>query len=122
MDSENSDIRRISWSLMLTVIVFFAPFLYVLASGPMKIVFDNLGATDEMHERAFAPLVWLRNDTPASDVIDWYWGLFPGAYHDEYDAVAKEARGKTDIDTDPLVEWLYSPEAHSINRNLGVSN
>jgi hypothetical protein len=96
-----------SWSLILTVVIFFAPVLYVVASGPMKIVFDNVGATDETHDRVFAPLVWLRDNTPATSAIDWYWGLF------------KTAEEKQ---TDKLGEWLYSPEARQINRHLGVSN
>jgi hypothetical protein len=47
-----------------------------------------------------------------------------GEYHDEYDAVAKEGRGNTtsEEEVDPLGRWMYSPEAQSINRHLGVSN
>jgi hypothetical protein len=129
MDSDNRRSRGMSWSLVLTAVVFFAPLLYVVCSGPMRTVFDKVGATEETHDRIFAPLVWLRDNTPASDAIDWYWELFPtgntklnvnrGEYHDEYDAVAKEGRGETDFD--PMGDWLYSPEARAINRHLGVS-
>ncbi len=47
-----------------------------------------------------------------------------GVAHDEYDQVAKEARGNTESEkeTDKLGDWLYSPEAKQINAHLGVAN
>ena len=47
-----------------------------------------------------------------------------GEYHDESDMVGKVGRGDTpaEKDVDPLGQWLYSPEARAINRNLGVGN
>jgi len=47
-----------------------------------------------------------------------------GEYHDEFDSVGKEARGNEarEAQVDPLGQWLYSPEARAINRNLGVAD
>jgi len=47
-----------------------------------------------------------------------------GEYHDEYDIAGKEGRAGSDSekDVDPVGQWLYSPEARAINRNLGVGN
>jgi hypothetical protein len=47
-----------------------------------------------------------------------------GTAHDEYDQVAKEARGNTESEkeTDKLGDWMYSPEAKQINAHLGVAN
>jgi hypothetical protein len=47
-----------------------------------------------------------------------------GEHHDENDMVGKVGRGDTagEKDVDPMGQWLYSPEARAINRNLGVGN
>ena len=47
-----------------------------------------------------------------------------GEYHDEFDTVGKEGRGNVEREKkiDPLGDWLYSPEARAINRNLGVAD
>ena len=47
-----------------------------------------------------------------------------GDYHDEYDIAGKEGRAGSEGEKqiDPMGQWLYSPEARAINRNLGVSD
>ena len=47
-----------------------------------------------------------------------------GDYHDENEAIGKEARSGTEPEkqVDPMGQWLYSPEYRSIMRNLGAAN
>ena len=98
---------RETWMMYFTVAMLLSPVWYVLSSGPMKIGFEMLGKAEQTHEQVYAPLVWLSNHTPASDAVAWYWGLFPT---------------RREQNDDPLGEWLYSPQARAIRRNLGVGD
>ena len=109
INSENNSNRGVTWALVLAATIYFAPVLYVISSGPMKIGFEKLGRTSETYDRVFAPLVWLNENTPVSGALTWYWGLFP-------------TNAKQELDVDPMGEWLYSPEARAIKRNLGVAD
>jgi hypothetical protein len=101
------------WLMYFTAALLSLPVWYVLSSGPIKIAFEEFGWTAATHERVYAPLVWLDDNTPANGVVARYWELFPtssqrwninrGEYRDEYDVVGRAGRGD-----------------RAINRNLRV--
>jgi hypothetical protein len=97
-----------AWMLYFAVAILSLPFWYVVSSGPMKIGLDQLEKPAETHEQFYAPLVWLRDNTPARAALGWYWGNFQTA------AERQETEG--------LDKWLYSPKARMIRRNLGTAD
>jgi hypothetical protein len=55
---------------------------------------------------------------------DSKWNVNRGEYHDESDLVGKVGRGDQQLEKPPdsMGNWMYSPKARAIQRNLGVED
>jgi hypothetical protein len=62
--------RRIAPVLLLLAVV------YVLSVGPAEVAVARAGKGREAARTFYAPLIWLRDNTPLKRPLDWYVGLW----------------------------------------------
>lgn len=78
MDEEQEqDSKRSSSALLIWLVA--VPLLYVLSIGPVgTIAVESHLISLNLVQTFYAPVIWLRNNTPMRGPLDWYghlWGL-----------------------------------------------
>jgi hypothetical protein len=106
MDAQQDSKRNGNAPLIIAAVAVLLVVAYAASSGPMKIGFEKMGMAYETHGRVYAPVVWIKDNTAANRVVDWYWNKFQTQWDLEDDAA--------------LDKWLYSPKFGMNVRDLGV--
>jgi hypothetical protein len=66
-----------------TLIIFLTlclvlPMIYVLSIAPVAKVMDKLGVSNRPAKVFYAPVIWLHDETPLREPLEWYmeaWGV-----------------------------------------------
>jgi hypothetical protein len=69
MADEPTKTRRAGWPIVCALIAL--PLLYTLSVGPAAYLVERTGTGSELAHGVYAPLIWLGENTPLGEPLEW---------------------------------------------------
>jgi hypothetical protein len=63
----------------MLALIFLLLLLYTLGAGPVFYFVERTGNGVDAMRTVYAPLLWLRNNTPLRTPLDWYFDMWKHA-------------------------------------------